>query len=92
MDGFSGRREHASVLKYERIMTALAVKLKLILLATNHPSNAELCKQLQPYENRQSGIQTRQKMNNTRSPFPEMTNKSNTAISNSRAVATPGVS
>lgn len=89
MDGFSGRREHTSVLKYERIMKALAVKLKLILLAVNHPSNAELCKQLQPYENWQSGIQTRQKTNNTEM---EMTNKSNTAISNSRAVATPGVS
>lgn len=51
MDGFSGRMGHTSKLKYERIMKGLAVKLKLILLAMNHPSSAELCKQLQAYEN-----------------------------------------
>lgn len=67
-------------------MKAQAVKLKLILLAVDHPSNAELYERLRPYENWQSGVQTRQKMNNTLWPFPEMTNKSDTAISNSPAV------
>ncbi len=68
-------------------MKALAVKLKLIFLAVDHPSNAEHYERLQPYENWQSGVQTRQKMNNALWPFPEMTNKSDTAISNSAAVA-----
>ncbi len=66
-------------------METLAVKLKLILLTVDHSSNAELYVRLQPYENWQSGVQTRQKMYNALWPFLEMTNKSDTAISNSAA-------